>query len=476
MKDLQISGMIRKPYFLEELIGDIRKYGRVVHNRWDPVGEFVQSGSQTPPRIGAVTVSDSWREDMSERLHGALRNVAATLSETNDNDTRVVLFSCEGSNRDLNLVADSEGLAPELEKSVRRLRHSVVFRAIATGMPFAVDNAWGKELQLRTMWEATGTFSSCFLLPFGLPSSALLEQESAPVFCLAAWCTSGSLGDDRYRIECVMRSASQTIALQVLADLYLRQMERAARVQMLGELSTFLGHELSTRIGTANASLQRLRVALNRADRSDTEDVFASLESHMKGIQSIANTVRHIGGVQKRTTCHLWAVVNEVIENMLTPHAKHMEDLVGDGWPKRTDAINYRFENHIPRDFPLLYTNRVLLEQILVNLGTNAINHGWIFGRPTQTVQIAVEPRSGRRGVVLLLRDTGPGIHAKYWHSIYGLGYSTTPGGLGFGLTVCDRFARRLGGSIALRRSCLYAGTEFSVELPSAILKSEEES
>jgi signal transduction histidine kinase/ActR/RegA family two-component response regulator len=109
--------------------------------------------------------------------------------------------------------------------------------------------------------------------------------------------------------------------------------------------------------------------------------------------------------------------------------------------------------------------DRTRLEQVFVNLLSNAAKYGDAAGR--------IDVRSERRGeeVAVHVRDTGIGIAAEMIPRIWDLfaqvdrSLDRAQGGLGIGLTVARRIVELHGGRIEVRSEGLGKGAEFTVTL-----------
>lgn len=115
-----------------------------------------------------------------------------------------------------------------------------------------------------------------------------------------------------------------------------------------------------------------------------------------------------------------------------------------------------------PEDLPTSATDAARVEQILVNLLTNAVRHASDGGR----VEVTAFPEGAR--VVLLVTDDGPGIDPSRVDEIFDV-YATAPSeesrGMGLGLPLSRRLARLLGGElVAVHRPG--QGGCFRLELP----------
>lgn len=106
--------------------------------------------------------------------------------------------------------------------------------------------------------------------------------------------------------------------------------------------------------------------------------------------------------------------------------------------------------------------NRTRIEQILVNLVTNAVDAIEGGGR----VSVEVEPSADGTRVVCSVRDTGTGIPADKLEKIFEAFYTTKgDNGTGLGLSVVREIVTSYGGVLTVQ-SELSKGTTFTFDLP----------
>ena len=129
-------------------------------------------------------------------------------------------------------------------------------------------------------------------------------------------------------------------------------------------------------------------------------------------------------------------------------------------------ARQHRLTVALPPEPLYLEGDTVRLEQVLVNLLTNAIK----YTEPGGRVDVTAE----RTGDAVLLRvaDTGIGIGPDLLPRVFDLfmqgahSHDRTQGGLGIGLTLVRRLVELHGGSVEARSAGLGQGSEFIVRLP----------
>ena len=119
----------------------------------------------------------------------------------------------------------------------------------------------------------------------------------------------------------------------------------------------------------------------------------------------------------------------------------------------------------VARSLPTCETDASRVEQILVNLLGNAIQH-----TPEGTsVRLEVSVRDGL--VVFTVRDEGPGVPATELEHIFDIYTTRKEGdmrGVGLGLPLSRRLARLMGGDL-LAVATAAGGGEFRLSLPATL-------
>ncbi|MDN2696977.1 response regulator [Janthinobacterium sp. SUN073] len=133
----------------------------------------------------------------------------------------------------------------------------------------------------------------------------------------------------------------------------------------------------------------------------------------------------------------------------------------------------------LPDGVDLVLGDALRLEQVLVNLTSNAIK---FTAQGTVELLSTLESRDGDAAVLRFsVRDTGIGIAPEAQETIFSAfaqaDTSTTRrfGGTGLGLTICRQLARLMGGSLRLQ-SRLGQGSEFSFTVPLQLLPASTQS
>jgi len=114
----------------------------------------------------------------------------------------------------------------------------------------------------------------------------------------------------------------------------------------------------------------------------------------------------------------------------------------------------------------LVSSDRKLLEQVFVNLITNAIHAIQETGEDTGHIEITTL-KTNSDMMEITFKDDGAGIPAEEQAKIFDLFYTTKPPGkgTGLGLAICRNIVEKLGGDISLE-SEVGLGTTFTVRIP----------
>jgi signal transduction histidine kinase/CHASE3 domain sensor protein len=181
----------------------------------------------------------------------------------------------------------------------------------------------------------------------------------------------------------------------------------------------------------------------------------------------------------RRNQEHLLAIINDILSFAkaevgrveltlaVLPLDEVLED-VADAIAPQARSRRVRYERG-PGDAHLLVrADRGKLRQVLLNIVSNAVK----FSPPGGIVTVSAHANGS--GVVIAVRDTGPGIAPEHRERVFepfvqlDHGLTRTTEGTGLGLAIARNFAREMGGEITLE-SVVGAGSTFSVRLGSAL-------
>jgi PAS domain S-box-containing protein len=120
----------------------------------------------------------------------------------------------------------------------------------------------------------------------------------------------------------------------------------------------------------------------------------------------------------------------------------------------------------------VFFSDRKRLEMLLINLISNSYKYHDIH-KPTPYIKVEVV--HSQEEALILIKDNGLGIAAEHQDNIFKMFYRATERseGSGLGLYIVKEITQKLGGHIQVE-STLGLGTQFTLQLPSLLMKSRE--
>jgi signal transduction histidine kinase len=112
---------------------------------------------------------------------------------------------------------------------------------------------------------------------------------------------------------------------------------------------------------------------------------------------------------------------------------------------------------------PIIRGDRVQLQQIVLNLIMNAVESMSDAGAGPRDLLISTAEDS--KGVLVTVRDSGPGLNPESLERLFDPFYTTKPGGMGMGLSICRSIIETHGGRVWAAAN-LPQGASFHFSLP----------
>ncbi|HHK4332322.1 TPA: two-component system sensor histidine kinase DctB [Pseudomonas aeruginosa] len=210
---------------------------------------------------------------------------------------------------------------------------------------------------------------------------------------------------------------------------------QAGKLTALGTMSASISHELNQPLAATRSYADNARVLL---DHQRTEDARGNLEQISDLTTRMASIIAHLKAYARGA--------RRAPENVqLQPAIEDALSMLA----SRRRAMNVELLRDVP-DAPLrVQAGETRLRQILGNLLTNALDALAEKAPPRRLWVIASQDQ---HGVILTLRDNGPGFsedalahaHEPFFTT------KTTAKGLGLGLAICDNLLRALGGRLEM--------------------------
>jgi signal transduction histidine kinase len=213
------------------------------------------------------------------------------------------------------------------------------------------------------------------------------------------------------------------------------QINLLSRVSLLGEMTASLAHELSQPLSAiiTNANAGKRLIDKAKEDPETLRDILVNVASDGHRAHEIIQNVRNT--IKKGDAIRCPINLNELVTNVA-----HVV---------RPDAVAYscEVETSLARDLPLIEGDPVQIQQVLVNLVSNALD----AMRQTPPNQRKVEISTGGNGdgeVRLSVRDHGTGIRSGVHEQLFDQFFTTKEQGLGMGLAIVRSIVEAHGGKI----------------------------
>jgi len=213
------------------------------------------------------------------------------------------------------------------------------------------------------------------------------------------------------------------------------QINLLSRVSLLGEMTASLAHELnqplSAIISNANAGMRYIE--RGKDDPARLRDILGDVESDANRAYDIIRNVRNT--IKKGDPARRQIDLNELVTNVA-----HVV---------RPDAVGYscEVETSLAKDLPPIEGDPVQIQQVLVNLVSNALD----AMQQTPTGRRKVEISTAGKGdseVRLSVRDHGSGIRTEVHDRLFDQFFTTKEHGLGMGLAIVRSIVEAHGGKI----------------------------
>ena len=235
------------------------------------------------------------------------------------------------------------------------------------------------------------------------------------------------------------RGVGRHITERRLAEDAMRAMQaelaHVNRVTTMGELSASIAHEVNQPIA---ATVTNAQAALRwlRAQPPDLDEVRASLSRIAEDGKRAGNV---ISGIR--------ALINKVPPRKdrfdLNEAVLEMVALT------RSEVLNHGIllQTELAPGLPRVDGDRTQLQQVILNLILNAIEAMGGIDEGTRELRINTE-REAAGGVLVTVRDSGPGLDLADTERVFTAFYTTKPKGMGMGLAICRSMVEAHGGKM----------------------------
>jgi C4-dicarboxylate-specific signal transduction histidine kinase len=234
------------------------------------------------------------------------------------------------------------------------------------------------------------------------------------------------------------------------------QIELLGRAGLLGEMTASLTHELAQPLTAilANASAGVRFIEGGEIEPGNLREIFADIGTDVRRARNIIHHVR--SAIKTGEALRGQVAMNKVVENvavMLRPDAA---------------AYSCEVQTSLAENLPLVETDPVQMQQILINLVNNAFHA--MSAVPPARRKVEITTQLGCESSVLVtVRDYGMGISEQSRERLFEQFYTTKQDGLGMGLAIVRSIVNAHGGHITAGNA-EGGGAWFQFELPASVI------
>ncbi|MYM68888.1 PAS domain S-box protein [Pseudoduganella sp. FT55W] len=262
----------------------------------------------------------------------------------------------------------------------------------------------------------------------------------------------GSILDisDRKRIEELNRQQQE-------------KLQASARMATMGEIASMLAHELNQPLAAISSYTTGALNVLDRDGPVDCNILKPALEQAGAQAQRAGQIIRSVHEfVKKREPLRQEVAIGSLLESI-----RALIELQA-----RQSYVSFRTE--IPADLPAVRADRVMIEQVLLNLTRNGIEAMQHVQPQRRILNVVAAYDEATAQVSVAVIDQGHGIPEEVAQRLFSPFFSTKAEGMGMGLNICRTAIEFHGGALTFRANP-QGGTIFTFVLPAAPVATAQE-
>lgn len=249
---------------------------------------------------------------------------------------------------------------------------------------------------------------------------------------------------------------SEQVAARQALEVMQTELAHAARITILGELTASITHEINQPLGAISAYAEAGLRWLTRPepDLKEVELALRSIVSEAKRTDDVIARVRSMAVRRAPAECII--PINEVIRESLQFTRQELQ------------KHRVKVELDLASSLPDISADRVLIQQVIVNLVMNAVQAMALKENAGRELLIqSTNLLDGKIAVNIV--DSGPGISEDHLERLFESFFTTKSTGMGMGLPICRSIIEAAGGEINLANRCDgQQGANIMLTLPEA--------
>ena len=346
---------------------------------------------------------------------------------------------------------------PEMREDARALERSTAGKTAMDLIRAKVDEIQGVE---RDLWAKRGAvqeqaFATAYtmmiiggaasLIIATLMGVLLTRGIAGPITRMTTAMTTLAEGDTTVEVPSVNRSdeiGAMAAAVQIFKDNMIErdraqaELAHVNRVTTMGQLTASIAHEVNQPVAAivtnADAALRWLG-----AQPPDLEEARQAIGHIVKDGNRASDVIHRIRTLINRNvpTRNDQLDINETILEVI---ALTRSEVLRNGVSLQT---------RLAKDLPLIQGDRVQLQQVMLNLVINAVEA--MSGVSERSRELLIgSGKDASNGVLVTVRNSGPGLNPESLNQLFDAFYTTKPGGMGMGLSICRSIIEAHGGRV----------------------------
>ena len=332
------------------------------------------------------------------------------------------------------------------------VRSALSFMALLLLLGLAIDGArrlWSCAARFRGLVLAAGV---CLVVAATVVQLVLQQWralETAPLTLATFLITVGMM---TYELAGTVADGRAAAKRQQ------QELAHASRLSIVGELTASIAHEINQPLGAILSNVDAGEILLDRAHPPLDEVRQILADVRRDGLRA-SDVIRHVRTLVRKREMEMEktdanAIVADVIA-LLEPEARR----------RRIPVASALSPQHA-----YVRGDRAHLAQVLINLMLNAMDaveaRGASENASTALAPITIGVSSAaHREIEIWISDAGPGVPADRLSHLFDSFYTSTPHGMGLGLSIARSIAEAHGGRIGVENN-RDSGATFKVTLP----------
>lgn len=234
-----------------------------------------------------------------------------------------------------------------------------------------------------------------------------------------------------------------------------RELEQLVRIQdkmaSLGRVAAGIAHEIRNPLSGINMYLSALENKIASGEGPELETIVAKIQAASAKVEGV---IKRVLDFSRPSTPNVSLInLNQVVKNVIDLSSVTL----------RKGGVS--LESSLAQDLPPVHADGQLLEQVLLNLVTNAVQ---ALGDVKGEKKIGLTSSMERDRIIIKVADNGPGVPPQIRERIFDPFFTGRRDGFGIGLSLCHRIVSDHGGKLSVSGS-QWGGAEFHMEIPASV-------